>query len=103
LAVILVWQRITINYLMPMRINVNQLHGNSCYAGRQGWPWMSYFQLGLTQADRRNWGSVDRFPDGNEEETVMLGQQGSFHLSIEDDELLTEQGILYNQIGTAAS
>ena len=32
-----------------------------------------------------------------------MGQQGSFHLSIEDDELLTEQGILYNQIGTAAS
>ena len=31
------------------------------------------------------------------------GQQGSFHLSIEDEELLTEQGILYNQIGTAAS
>ena len=39
----------------------------------------------------------------NEEETVATGQQGSFHLSIEDDELLTEQGILYNQIGTAAS
>jgi hypothetical protein len=39
----------------------------------------------------------------NEEETVATGQQGSFHLSIEDDEWLTEQGILYNQIGTAAS
>jgi hypothetical protein len=39
----------------------------------------------------------------NEEETVRLGEQGSFHLSIEDDELLTEQGIRYNQIGTAAS
>jgi hypothetical protein len=37
---------------MPMRINVNQLHGNSCDAGRQGWPWMRYFQLGLTLADR---------------------------------------------------
>jgi hypothetical protein len=38
LAVILVWQRFTFNYPMPMRINVNQLHGNSCDAGRQGWP-----------------------------------------------------------------
>jgi len=36
-------------------------------------------------------------------ETIRLGEQGAFHLSIEDDELLTEQGILYNQIGTAAS
>jgi hypothetical protein len=39
----------------------------------------------------------------NEEETVATGQQGSFHLSIEDNELLAEHGILYNQIGTAAS
>ena len=39
----------------------------------------------------------------NEAETVMLGEQRSFHLSIEDDELLAQQGILYNQIGTAAS
>jgi hypothetical protein len=39
----------------------------------------------------------------NEEETVATGQQGSFHLSIEDDELLTEQSIPYDQIGTAAS
>ena len=44
-----------------------------------------------------------RTREQNEEETVILGEQGSFHLSIEDDELLTEQGILYNQIGTAAS
>jgi hypothetical protein len=30
----------------------------------------------------------------NEEETVATGQQGPFHLSIEDDEWLTEQSIL---------
>ncbi|MGZ9223857.1 MAG: hypothetical protein ACXW4Q_17260 [Anaerolineales bacterium] len=39
----------------------------------------------------------------NEEETVAPGQQGSCHLSFEDDESLTEQGIFHNQIGTAAS
>jgi hypothetical protein len=50
-----------------------------------------------------------RFPERrttreqNEEETVATGQQGSFHLSIEDDELLTEEGTLHNQIGKVAS
>jgi hypothetical protein len=46
-----------------MQINVNQLRGNSSDAGRQGWPWMRYFLLGLTQADRIAWGSVGQFLD----------------------------------------
>jgi len=36
---------------------------NSCDVIPPGKPWMRYFQLGLTQADRNVWGSVDRFPD----------------------------------------
>ena len=39
----------------------------------------------------------------NEAETVMVGERRSFHLSMEDNELLAQEGILYNQIGTAAS
>ena len=39
----------------------------------------------------------------NEAETLMLGEQRSFHLSTEDNELLTQEGILPNQIGTVAS
>ena len=38
----------------------------------------------------------------NEAETVVLGEYRSFHLSMEDNELLAQEGILYNQIGTAA-
>ena len=38
----------------------------------------------------------------NEAETVVLVEHRSCHLTTEDDELLSQQGILYNQIGTAA-
>jgi hypothetical protein len=39
----------------------------------------------------------------HEEKTVMLGENRSFHLAMEDDELLSQHGIFHNQIGTAAS
>jgi hypothetical protein len=35
--------------------------------------------------------------------TVTTVKQRSFHLSLDDSQLLAEQGIFYNQIGTAAS
>ena len=38
----------------------------------------------------------------NEAKTVAMGKQRSLHLSIKDDQLLAQQGIFYNQIGTAA-
>ena len=38
----------------------------------------------------------------HEAETVILGEHRLFHLTMEDNKLLTEQGILHNQIGTAA-
>jgi hypothetical protein len=37
-----------------------------------------------------------RTSERNEAETVMLGEHRSFHLTMEDDELLAQQGILYN-------
>ena len=39
----------------------------------------------------------------NKPETVSSGQLGSFHLSIEYDQLLAKQGILDNQIRTGTS
>ena len=38
----------------------------------------------------------------NKAETVMLGEQRPFHLTMEDDQLLAQQGIFHNQIGTVA-
>jgi hypothetical protein len=39
----------------------------------------------------------------NKAETITMGKQRSLDLSVEDDELLAQQRIFYNQIGTAAS
>ena len=39
----------------------------------------------------------------NETKTVRAGQPRSFDLLFQDDQLLAQQSILYNQIGTAAS
>jgi hypothetical protein len=39
----------------------------------------------------------------NKAETVTMGKSRSLDLSVEDDELLAQQRIFYNQIGTAAS
>jgi hypothetical protein len=39
----------------------------------------------------------------NKAETVTMGKYRSLDLSVEDDELLAQQRIFYNQIGTAAS
>ena len=39
----------------------------------------------------------------NKAETVMLVEHRSCHLTMEDDQLLAQQGIFHNQIGTAAA
>ena len=39
----------------------------------------------------------------NQTETVTVGMQRALDLSIEDNQLLAQQRIFYNQIGTAAS
>ena len=44
----------------------------------------------------------DTTSNQHEEGTVTAGQLDMFHLSMKDDELLSQQGILYNQIGTTA-
>ena len=38
----------------------------------------------------------------NEAETVKLGEHRSFHLSMEDDQLLAEYSIFYNKIEATA-
>lgn len=48
-----------------MRINENLLQGNNCDASRRGWPWKRYFQLDLTQADRKNWDPLTDFLMGS--------------------------------------
>jgi hypothetical protein len=39
----------------------------------------------------------------NEPKTIVLGENRSFHLAMEGDELLSKHGVFHNQIGTAAS
>ena len=47
---------------------------------------------------------MDQYPgegEQSEAETVAIGKQRSFHLSIKDDQLLAELRIFYDQIRTA--
>ena len=73
MAVILVWQRFTINFRIPLRIIVNQLRGNSSGAGRQGWygwfsPLFNFFLLKLKKKIFPNEDVVDHaFPNLEED------------------------------------